>query len=397
MRRALPVSIAATAVAVLAGFLLSSGSGSGPVTPLAGGPAAAHSAEDASSSVVEDAEAALDAGAAADAGGDVETSSAPSTSTTAARTSATSSTSAPARKAPTARGSAAGGETTPAAATAEGDLADSVVADTAEAVGDGAAEVTSTGAPKLAAPKRAATTTTSTTSTTTAPVVTVPSSTLWFEDFNSLTGSGWADGSVHGGWQVEYNGYGNVGAATDGSGVLQTRPMASTSPGETHGAMVLSTQSFSGNLDVELRIRTVQQLRTGSAPNPWEVGWAVWNYGGSEHFYYLALKPNGWELGKSDNAKLDPDGPVCTWPSYVNCRYEGAQRYLATGSSPTFAVGSWHTARIVQVGSTITVYGDGRLLGTTVDADNPFSSGRIGLYTEDAHVHFDDLLVRRVV
>lgn len=255
------------------------------------------------------------------------------------------------------------------------------------------AKTTPKAAPVLSAP-----TTTSTTAaptTTAAPVVQPLIQSIFAETFETAPSGTWADGSTQGQWYVQYNGYGSVGKALDGTSVVSLSPKASTSPDETHAAMVTSSNSLSGDIDLTARIHTVQQLRTGSAPNAWETGWLVWNYGGDEHFYYLILKPNGWELGKSDNSRLDPAGPVCTWPSYVNCLYPGAQRYLATGSSPTFAVGSWHVARVVQVGSTIKAYGDGLLLGTVTDSSNTYTSGKLGLYTEDARVSFDDILVTR--
>ena len=74
------------------------------------------------------------------------------------------------------------------------------------------------------------------------------------------------------------------------------------------------------------------------APN-WEVAWVFWNYLRPEQSYYFVPKPAGWERGKSDDTKADPNGPECDLPSYTNCLYPGAQRYLATGSSPSFAVG----------------------------------------------------------
>src|SRR5687767_2697380 len=97
---------------------------------------------------------------------------------------------------------------------------------------------------------------------------------------------------------------------------LVLSPQASTSPDETHAGMVVSQSSFS-DVRFSADFSTLEQLRTGSAPNPWESAWAVFGHTDDEHFYYVAFKPNGWELGKVDPA------------------YPGAQRYLATGSTPT--------------------------------------------------------------
>jgi hypothetical protein len=114
-------------------------------------------------------------------------------------------------------------------------------------------------------------------------------------------------------------------------------------------------------------ITTVKQVRV-PVPNPWEVGWFLWHFRNDHHFYYLVLKPNGWELGKK------VDDPV-------------GQKYLLAGSTPRFPIGK-HTVDVLQAGPTIQVFADGHLLGTYVDRDAPYLSGSIGLYAADAEVRF---------
>ena len=199
-------------------------------------------------------------------------------------------------------------------------------------------------------------------------------STLFADDFSGLpVGTGWLDGSTHGGWVSTYNGYGLNGTALDGSSVLTESPKVSTTAGVTHASLVNTTASF-GDMDTTVRLRTVQQLRTPT-PNAWEVAWVLWHYTDDTHFYYLALKPNGWELGKEDPA------------------YPGAQRYLRTSGSPTYAVGSWHTVRVRQVGNVMTVWADGTQLTSFTDNERPYANGSLGLYNEDSLVHFDDVQV----
>jgi hypothetical protein len=122
-------------------------------------------------------------------------------------------------------------------------------------------------------------------------------------------------------------------------------------------------------MSIEVRMRTTRQLRRPQ-PNPWEVGWLLWHYQDDTHFYYLALKPNGWELGKEDPA------------------YPGNQRYLATGSSPDFALGRWYVVRVSQHGPAIGVTVDGKSLVRVTDTQDPYLSGRVGLYAEDASATF---------
>jgi hypothetical protein len=186
----------------------------------------------------------------------------------------------------------------------------------------------------------------------------------------------WVDGSAHGNWTAVYNGYGVTKVVADASRVgtvLQEKPKSSTSPGETHAGLVRSNASF-GNSDTTVLMKTVGQLRTPT-PNAWEVGWVLWHYTDDTHFYYFIPKPNGWELGKEDPA------------------YPGAQRYLATGSSPTFPVGRWYTVRVRQVSNAMTVWVNGVQVASFTDSQRPYLSGSVGLYNEDSQVRFDALTV----
>jgi hypothetical protein len=215
---------------------------------------------------------------------------------------------------------------------------------------------------------------------------------LFRDDFEAHPLGTWADDSIHGGFRSVYNGLGENVIKVDGSKVLSQSPRASTRLDETHASLVVTVAPIDVSFELSLRMRTVRQLRTPT-PNPWEVAWVVFRYRDEGHFYYFAPKPNGWELGKVDATKRDPSGPECIWPAYENCKYDGAQRYLATGTTPTFPIDAWYRVRVRQVGAAITVSVDDRQLTTFTDAETPYTSGSIGLYNEDANVHFDDVLV----
>jgi hypothetical protein len=170
-------------------------------------------------------------------------------------------------------------------------------------------------------------------------------------------------------WRLAYNGYGHVWmSAHHGIVSVTLQPARAASPADTHAALVLSLNSWR-DLTVEVRIRTNRQLRQ-PRPNPWEVGWLLWHYVSDQHFYYIALKPNGWELGKEDP------------------NYPGHQRYLATGTHPEFPPGRWYVVRVQQRGDAIQVNVDGRRLVRFVDRQRPYRSGRVGLYVEDASATF---------
>ncbi len=175
-----------------------------------------------------------------------------------------------------------------------------------------------------------------------------------------------------GNWTPIWDGGGTI-ERRDGSGPeLTLAPAVATTPSTTHSTLAVSVATF-GDTDVTMTLRTTSQLRQGSAPNPWEVGWAVWHYSDNQHFYYVLLKPNGWELGKED-------------PSYP-----GSQRFLATGSDRTFAIGAWHSVHITQIGQSITVAADGTALTTFVDQERPYLKGSLALYCEDSAVSFGAL------
>lgn len=179
----------------------------------------------------------------------------------------------------------------------------------------------------------------------------------------------WADGEVHGQWTTVFHGYGHV-TGTDREVVLE--PRVAASPDITHGALVRTTASHA-DANFGISVRTEQQLRQGT-PNPWEVGWVLWNYRDNDHFYAVALKPNGWEVSKQDPA------------------YPGSQRFIATGEK-TFPVGQEYRVQVAQDWPNMTVTVDGQELVTFVDTETPYRGGAIGLYTEDARVRFTDLTV----
>jgi hypothetical protein len=169
-------------------------------------------------------------------------------------------------------------------------------------------------------------------------------------------------------WRVVYNGYGSVLVRTGPKADITLHPARPKGAGNSHAALVLSRRDWR-DVAIEMRVRTTRQLRRPQ-PNPWEVGWLIWHYRDSQHFYYLTLKPNGWELGKEDPG------------------YPGNQRYLATGSRPDFPLGRWYLLVVRQRGSVIDVTVDGRSLVRVTDTQHPYLSGWIGLYAEDAAATF---------
>jgi hypothetical protein len=148
-----------------------------------------------------------------------------------------------------------------------------------------------------------------------------------------------------------------------------------------------------GDVEIVLPLHKSPAVREALLPeldghpgiNPWEghgnarravrAPWLVWAYTDPEHFYYITLKPNGWELGKRDPA------------------YPGGQRFLATGRTK-YPVGPWYTVRLEQNGADLTVQVGGRRLVAFTDVERPYTGGKVGAYTEDATVEFEGLKAR---
>lgn len=191
---------------------------------------------------------------------------------------------------------------------------------------------------------------------------------------SGLTPGVYSDGAVVGNWKVEWAGYGSVTVGAAGSD-MTLAPAPATSEWDTHSALVVSTKVVPASATLRATVTTLDQLRENSAPNTWETGWLVFNYTDPEHFYYLALKTNGWELGKRDPA------------------YPGGQRFLATGSTPAAKVGTGQSVVITTANNRMTATISGVRVASFTDRERPYLGGKAGLYTEDAAVKFSALTV----
>lgn len=195
---------------------------------------------------------------------------------------------------------------------------------------------------------------------------------LWLTVSESRASGPWKDGEERGQFRSVYNGYGTV---TGDDEEITIEPQSAKDLSITHGGLVVTRETFD-QVDFDVVMTTEAQVRK-DPPNPWEVAWTLWNYTDDDHFYAVALKPNGWEISKQDPA------------------YPGAQRYLATGRTPTFPVGESHTVSVTQSDGKMTVRAGGQVLATVVDEETPYRSGAIGFYTEDARVRFEQLSIMR--
>jgi hypothetical protein len=183
----------------------------------------------------------------------------------------------------------------------------------------------------------------------------------------------WLDGQTKNTWTDQWNGYGTARTTADSklnTNVAALEPAVPTSPSQTHSALLRTKSSYTSPT-FTVPVRTVQQLRRGSPPNPWEVGWVLWDFNpNTDSFYGVLLKPNGWELVKETN---------------------GVESFIATGSAPTFPIGNWYNVTVAQAGSQISVSVNGHHLVSA--NDRSWTTGAIGLYCEDSLAHFGNVQV----
>ncbi|MBM2820634.1 MAG: hypothetical protein HW405_394 [Candidatus Berkelbacteria bacterium] len=205
--------------------------------------------------------------------------------------------------------------------------------------------------------------TTPTSMTTPAPTSTTS---LFSDDFSSALAK----------WQQVYDGYGTI---TIQDGRLSMEPKVSTQSSETHAPLLMAGNSTWGDYVYMVRMNTVKQLRTGSPANHWEVGWITFRMQDASRSYYFLQKPNGIELGK-----YIPESPY--------------QYFLYTADNPKLTFGVWNTYKIAVKGANIKIWINGTQVVDYMDpggatGPGPWLTGKIGLYNEDAHVLYDDVLV----
>jgi hypothetical protein len=144
---------------------------------------------------------------------------------------------------------------------------------------------------------------------------------------------------------------------------------APTTPDVTHSALVVGS-SIWDDQTISFTTTTQKQLRTGSAPNPWETGWVMFHFRDPKHYYWFLLKTNGFELGKKQG-------------SYT-------QIFLQTGDAPALVPGEPVSVQVLVRGARIRASVDGRQIVDYTDP-NPLPAGSVALYEEDSRVSFESV------
>ncbi len=189
--------------------------------------------------------------------------------------------------------------------------------------------------------------------------------------------------NITGSWDgtTIYNGYGTV----NWDATLQQltmSPKPATQPTETHAALVVSKSSYHQPFQLSYTMKTTQQLRVGSAPNPWEVGWGVFGYKDDGKFKYLILKPNGYGLELGESLLNDKQNFL----------------YTSAFNQDFFPINNNYNVVINVKNNTITITINGkqytRYLMTVKDTLT--ADGRYGFYTEDATVQVSNIKMQQL-
>lgn len=187
--------------------------------------------------------------------------------------------------------------------------------------------------------------------------------------------------SPNGLWYGKWHGAGEFGVRLDPSYPSNSVFYQTTFPVEskdnTHSAMLLSNPEYS-DFRLSLDVRTDKQMRLNDKPNPWEVAWVIWRWNDNTHFYYFLAKTDGAEIGKYDGGVNPSD-----------------QIILRTTSLSKATVGEWMHWDILAQGDRFVVIVNGQIVFDIEDRSS-FDRGQVGLYSEDAAVSFDNVMVTQL-
>ncbi len=182
------------------------------------------------------------------------------------------------------------------------------------------------------------------------------------------------DGANFGPWHVVFDGVAHGRGVLLSRGRLRLVPQSAQRLSDTNSTLVVSRESFGPTaLQLNATWTAKKTTRVGVA-NPWETGWLVWDYVDPDHFTYLILKPNGWEVGRRD-----PSAP-------------GTQRFIVDADRPVTPIGMKRKVIVSRVGERTSITVDGMPL-TSFDLPADERHGSVGMYAEDAVVDWSRVLV----
>jgi hypothetical protein len=151
---------------------------------------------------------------------------------------------------------------------------------------------------------------------------------------------------------------------SDGSQVLD---MGETAGDQALAAAPLSQPNWT-NISVEARVKVVQFTGTSTS----DVAAICARLTGPTQFYYFAIQSDGKAKIKIQN---------------------NGNSSIGSSIDFSFQPNTWYTMKLQIVGTSLTGYINGAMVGATV-TDSNIASGGIGLMVQRTHAEFDDVVVR---
>ena len=177
--------------------------------------------------------------------------------------------------------------------------------------------------------------------------------------------------SPNGKWQCQSKGgTGTVGVTNDS---FYLHPQHAQSLQESFSPGVKTIRWFD-DFTLDCDILTEAQVREPT-PRNWEVGWILFRYIDSTHFWYFLMRKTGPEIGKYDGG-TNPESQII----------------LQQKSTPVCRIGQEYSWRLVADKHTFVVSVDDV---TIFNLNNPssFNSGKVMMYSENANVLFDNIKI----
>ncbi|MBI5046739.1 hypothetical protein HZC07_03335 [Candidatus Micrarchaeota archaeon] len=171
-------------------------------------------------------------------------------------------------------------------------------------------------------------------------------------------------------WQEIYNGYGLVNANNN---YVYLRPRAVTGPlSNTSAALVVLTDTLPRDYVFSADVTLIKQLRIGNPPNPWETAWLLYNYQDPDNFWYFTPKTNGIELARVVNDE---------------------QQFFVTENSPQIQEGQKYKLTSIVRNGIVSEFINDQEVATYNMGSSYSASNSLALYTEDAEVSFENILI----
>ncbi len=178
-----------------------------------------------------------------------------------------------------------------------------------------------------------------------------------------------------------FDGYGTVAWDT-GFKQLNMSPQVSTQSSETHAALAVSQTSVHQPFKLSYTMKTNKQLRTGSDPNDWEVGWTVFGYKNDGKFKYLILKPSAYGVEMGESLLNDKQNFL----------------YTSALSQDKFPINNDYKVDLSAQNNIITINVNGKQY-VQYDVSNKdilSTDGRYGFYTEDASIQVSNIKIEQL-